>query len=839
MRNFLPRRRFWQTVVFIVALTAVSAVNSALTNDGRFFPVHADEALHLISAVHFVDSFRHPSFFTLKSWLHIGYPWPPFFYFSAALLSAAGGTALPVFLSVQYLYLLLLLAGVFLIGRQVHSRRAGYLSCLILLAYPIMPLLTNIFMLELAVMSMTAFSVAALLASRGFANRRWSLILGIALGLGMLIKWTFFLYVGPLVIGHAVQCRTRGVSEARYMKLCFVVALVVLGPWYGYHALSIVRDSVGAGIRVGAPIPTFSLEGIMFYARSLSFEMGACLSLVALVAFFGLRPVRLPMRFLGLWFAVPYVMLTLIPSKWGHYITPVLPAAAVVSSVFIWQLYDRRGWARGLALIITLLVVGLYFDTMAAGVFLNKNVFRSIHTTMLVPEPDRDTAKADVAPAARAARDLGSHVEAYRYFQWIHINPAPQYTYNNRAAYEQIFSSLPAAVPGGRGLRKIAVIDLRQMRGEWFNLRYVAAFTGRSDLEFVGFPFQPAVFRDTIETVDYVILTFDRTVFTDEQSAQKIFEREKIAQLNPLYGIVLEDGLQLIYRVLPQFKLLDAVTLYSTAWDYNPTVCVLVRDPDRVTSALTPVPGSATAWWQAVTQQLGISAHESEPRQISDQGATVSFADGAWTLSFRNRALTGSQGMYTRVQVGEQVITSRDFDVWSVERLNDHTLWGIGYVRRLAYFQMWKMEFKQGRLHWNVWARNENILAVHTEAAGMVLRDTFRSGQHEKTPDDFTAGGWQDASLPAPASTGDVSPDPAIRIQGERDRMPGITFTCAGPRQKSWGVMHTERAAQSPRALYFERQYPAWFGRLPGVYDFFQGTIQFNPDFAVDADEER
>ena len=141
---------------------------------------------------------------------------PPLFPTSAAIMYKLFGTSADVATMVNVLYMAILLAAAYGIGRRWGGRPLGMVSAALLAFFPMFYSMSRYFYLEFALAAMVTLTVYLLLATDGFQRRGMSLLFGLGLGLGLLTKRTFALFaVGPL----AVAILTSGLLPAFWQRV--------------------------------------------------------------------------------------------------------------------------------------------------------------------------------------------------------------------------------------------------------------------------------------------------------------------------------------------------------------------------------------------------------------------------------------------------------------------------------------------------------------------------------------------------------------------------------------------------------------------------------------------
>ncbi|NDD29346.1 MAG: phospholipid carrier-dependent glycosyltransferase [Proteobacteria bacterium] len=112
------------------------------------------------------------------------------------------------------------------IGVGLGRRATGLICALATLCSPVVLDHARTYFLDLPSTAMLALSLCALLYSRGFSRRGWSLLFGVSMALGMLSKWTHPAFVLPLLL-YTLHGALTHMYEERWPGL--LVALIMAG----------------------------------------------------------------------------------------------------------------------------------------------------------------------------------------------------------------------------------------------------------------------------------------------------------------------------------------------------------------------------------------------------------------------------------------------------------------------------------------------------------------------------------------------------------------------------------------------------------------------------------
>lgn len=126
---------------------------------------------------------------------------PPLFPASASIMYWLFGRTADVATMVNVIYMAVVLAATYGIGRRWNGQRLGLIGALLLACFPMFYAMSRYFYLEFALTAMVTLTVYLLLATDGFRRQGISLLFGLSLGLGLLTKRTFALFlVVPVLI---------------------------------------------------------------------------------------------------------------------------------------------------------------------------------------------------------------------------------------------------------------------------------------------------------------------------------------------------------------------------------------------------------------------------------------------------------------------------------------------------------------------------------------------------------------------------------------------------------------------------------------------------------------
>jgi 4-amino-4-deoxy-L-arabinose transferase-like glycosyltransferase len=172
-----------------------------------------DRMFHQVTSLAYYDMLRDGvNLHTLFAALTWSDYYPPLVHLTAAAFYGLFGLSMDVAAMANSLYLVLLLVAVYDIGRRLAGPWVGLLAAFVVSTFPIVFAMSRYLYIDFGLMAMVAVSVCLLLRTDHFRHKGYSLLFGLSLGLGLLVKWTFAAFVAaPLLV---VIARSGAVRSA-------------------------------------------------------------------------------------------------------------------------------------------------------------------------------------------------------------------------------------------------------------------------------------------------------------------------------------------------------------------------------------------------------------------------------------------------------------------------------------------------------------------------------------------------------------------------------------------------------------------------------------------------
>ena len=233
---------------------------------------------------------------------------------------------------------------------------AGLLAAALTSFFPGIVSFSRTYLLDVSLTAAVALSVAVLLKTKNFSHTAYTILFGVSIGLGMLTKLPFSIFlIGPVI---SCTCRAlRGTERgARCQPLKKLILAVLIGsaicaPWYLANWEAAVVSAKAVAMKdspfilggVGQALQYLvSLYGILL-GPSLAVAIPICLGL-------GLQRRSVPSLLLW-WIIPPYLFFSFfVTQSFSRYLLPSLPAFGLCLALLLRQSSSRA--KRPLAVLV-------------------------------------------------------------------------------------------------------------------------------------------------------------------------------------------------------------------------------------------------------------------------------------------------------------------------------------------------------------------------------------------------------------------------------------------------------------------------------------------------------
>jgi len=342
-----PSRRDLILIIFLLLFCAVSNyfwIKEDTANQGFDVPVHTDIAVTvhqgLTEILRSGDSFfaKCQELFKLSTEGILIYP--RLVHFVAAVAALPFQDFLSTFRYTNITYFILLVVGIYLLGRKIHSSTAGLIAAYFIVLYPAIFGTSRKFGLDFPLAAFLCLVLYFLLKSDAFKNRKWSIIFGIGLGVGSLIKGQIVFYViGPLIYGVFLGLKNSRKKSIPNMMISLLFATSIALLWW--HRISTLEGLTGLDQHLSYgknPNTQVVASHFLFNLKAYLTDTKANLSPLFFGVFltgllFCLRKLDQKITFIVLWFFTSYGILFFIPTTVDRFIIPTFGAVALISAI--------------------------------------------------------------------------------------------------------------------------------------------------------------------------------------------------------------------------------------------------------------------------------------------------------------------------------------------------------------------------------------------------------------------------------------------------------------------------------------------------------------------------
>ena len=322
-----------------------------------------------ISAVHFFDIFN-------SGWLFNNAPLLT--YIMRFMFSVFGKEHYDlIIIFVNYIFFLIPLYFIYEIGKELKDKETGNMAMILFALSPAVYGLSRQYgHQDYHIMAAITFNIYCLIKSDYFRDRKWSVIYGASVGLGLMVKDSFTAYFF-VPFAYAVFVSLKVESDA--VKFKNIATAVIIGSLIAccHYFRPVIIDKI---IRepVIRQVSVFSFENLRVMTIGLWEEL---LSLPVFIVFivglvyFIRKYFSKNKNLILLWFTVPWLIIMFMPhSKISEYGAGLIPATALIGAVFI-NSFKNKLYKKIIAVFIIISGVFLYFDfSYRTAHFLNFNI---------------------------------------------------------------------------------------------------------------------------------------------------------------------------------------------------------------------------------------------------------------------------------------------------------------------------------------------------------------------------------------------------------------------------------------------------------------------------------
>lgn len=257
-------------------------------------------------------------------------------------------------LLVNDLFWALLLFSVFFLGKELFSEEAGLLAVVLISFYPQVYGLSRVYLLDFALTAVICLDFYLLVKSEGFSDRRFSLLLGISLGISALLKLAFIVFlIAPIFLyllfdAHLHLQRERMHKRFAHFLLTVLISLGLYSLWFLKNPTFILNDAYSALTFVWVAPPKTFLDNALYWPKfifttQLLYLFGFLVVVAAIHLIISKRYEPRGKVALLTYLIIPLLFFTFVVrfTKNPRYVLPLTLGFALVSSAFLVNLQQK------------------------------------------------------------------------------------------------------------------------------------------------------------------------------------------------------------------------------------------------------------------------------------------------------------------------------------------------------------------------------------------------------------------------------------------------------------------------------------------------------------------
>lgn len=330
-------------------------VNNYIWLNLNEFPPYGAEGHHLLKSLDHLDILTHFSKHTFSALLKVDSSRPPFFPISMAVSNIIWGNSRVVSIMTNLFFTGLLFFSIYYMGKKMQNRNTGLLAAFIVAMYPFVFGLSRMARDNFASIALVCLSLCCLIYTDGFRRILPTILLGLFLGLGILTRLAFILFIiGPIVTLVIIVLLDKNSFPIRKniilnLSLASIIAIFLGSIWYFHSLPFLLKFYPGWSYLQKYPSSfapkSLSFQYFIFYFQGLI--NGQISPFFAILFFIGLivvlkRGKLNPLLFS--WIIVAYAIFTLIINKEPKETSEYLPAFALITALGILKL--KKQWLK-------------------------------------------------------------------------------------------------------------------------------------------------------------------------------------------------------------------------------------------------------------------------------------------------------------------------------------------------------------------------------------------------------------------------------------------------------------------------------------------------------------
>ena len=275
-------------------------------------------------------------------------------------------------------YFFVLIFSTYFFVKKIKNKNIGLFCSIIISIIPGIFSFSRVFMPDFGLTSLFMLSLALMVHTNKFKNTKTTILFGISCGIGMLMKWTFVLYLfSPFIIYFLMSFNISHINKLHSNKrfqilvLSMFIGLAICLVWYFnkvpfliHRASTLNKEYI---VQLGKYEP-FSSENLKWYLTRIQdtylLTFYKLILFTSLVFLFKNKNKFKPLLVLSI--VVPYFLISFSAWKAARYIMPVIPLIVIISVLGILDLSNfikNKKFKKKINIILNLIIISLLLIT--------------------------------------------------------------------------------------------------------------------------------------------------------------------------------------------------------------------------------------------------------------------------------------------------------------------------------------------------------------------------------------------------------------------------------------------------------------------------------------------
>jgi 4-amino-4-deoxy-L-arabinose transferase-like glycosyltransferase len=240
---------------------------------------------------------------------------------------------------------------IYFIGRQLYGERAGFWAGVLTAFTPGIIFSARVISTDVPMLFFWAVALFSYLKIMELAQKRWAIVLGLSIGLGLLSKYAMIYFIPGMILASLVDSRARATLTNPATWLAFLIAAIVVSPniiWNVLNAFATFKHT--GSLVLGEPFEPSATRVLKFLASQLGVMGPVVFSVMMLMTGrFSSNELIEQDRLMVAFFITPILVVSsfaIYSKAYANWASPSIVPSLVASAGILLRL-DRRYWLWG------------------------------------------------------------------------------------------------------------------------------------------------------------------------------------------------------------------------------------------------------------------------------------------------------------------------------------------------------------------------------------------------------------------------------------------------------------------------------------------------------------